>query len=862
MNPMKNNDLEKRMVLPYNVVPIRYNMYVKSNFENDTFSGKVDVLLKVNEECGVFYFNSIGLNLGGLHVLHEGKEISARMSEEEEEERVKVVLDENLEKGWNVKFSIAFDGEVAKNMKGYYISRYLSEAGRKKMFSTHFEPTAARYAFPCWDQPDMKAVFSITLNVPKDLIALSNSSIKSIEDGENGEKVIAFEDTPSMPTYLVAYVVGELEGIHSKGKGKTGLDISVYSSIGESRNGQFALEVARGCIEFFEGYFGIQYPLMKLDMVAIPEFAMGAMENWGLVTYRKASLLYDESNSPVSTKKVIAETICHELAHQWFGNMVTMKWWNDLWLNEGFATWAAALGVSKLKKDIIDWDVWTSFISSDMEYGMAYDGLHSSHPIEVPVSNPNEIDEIFDGISYSKGASLIRMVEDYIGHSTFMKGIKLYLERNKYGNAETDDLWGILEEVSQKRVRIMMRRWTGTEGFPLLKIEEDGDDLIITQERFLLGDKEEGGDLWFIPLKINFFEGDHVKTKTYEFSDGKELRIKRESERYKINEEGVGFYRVLYSSGRPLQNIVEMIKENKLSPRNKLNFINDAFQLAIGTYWSSYIPLSLSNYFKDEENYDVMSSVLEGLNEMKSIFYNDDENRIKIEELILSLVGERAKRIDLRNPGITLNEISLNATILGSAVANNDGEVIGTLLGRFDAYMEDKGTVHPVFRSALLSAVIKSNSNGVLRRIYSLYHDSKTLDDEKRIILLALGLTPCPINFMFLLNELNGERIKLQDRIYLYNSLVSNYLRRDETIKFTIENFGVIRDEYDGNYPLFSYIVETVFSVVSSGEIYNEVVEFLGGLKDTEGYKRAVDESLVRARIRNTFRLRQSNLNG
>jgi len=284
-----------------------------------------------------------------------------------------------------------------------------------------------------------------------------------------------------MSTYLLAYTIGEFDFIEQKSK--NGVQVRVYTPVGKTEQGEFALDVAVRCLDFYEEYFKIRFPLPKVDLIAIPDFDAGAMENWGLITYREIALLFDPQNSSSLAKQWIAMVVCHELAHQWFGNLVTMKWWDDLWLNEGFACFMQHFSVSHIMPEL---NIWEQFIP-DYSNVLSLDSLHNSHPIQVPVNHPNEIAEIFDAISYKKGASVIRMLYNFIGNENFQKGMHHYLNKFAYKNTVTDDLWNSLEEASNQPIRSMMNSWVKKKGYPIINVttRQDGSNRIISSDRVL-----------------------------------------------------------------------------------------------------------------------------------------------------------------------------------------------------------------------------------------------------------------------------------------------------------------------------------------------------------------------------------------
>ncbi|KAM0675733.1 hypothetical protein GVAV_000508 [Gurleya vavrai] len=937
-----------RKVLPAQITPIEYMLLLDTDTEKETFSGSLTITMLVTEPTKNIILNSTDLNINKIKI--NEKQVDFNIKDDN------LIINYEVFPG-NYLVSILYDGKISKEMNGYYISR-----GDDPMFSTHFEPTSARSAFPCFDQPDMKAVFRIMLLLPGKLVGLSNCEveheIKNIKDLLNekedknqikknflfekktndesefsfnesilkntkNEKLLIFKKSPIMSTYLVAWVIGNISYIERISDYEPKIKMRVYSAKEDVKNGKYALDVAHDCIKIFQDYFKIDYPLEKLDMVGIPEFAMGAMENWGLITYRKSSLLYDEKKSPLTTKKNVAETVCHELAHQWFGNLATMKWWNDLWLNEGFATWAAALGVSNLSKDLVDWDIWTAFISSDVEYGMGYDSLNSTHEIQIEVNDPEDIDQIFDGISYSKGASLIRMIEDYIGADKFRNGLSNYLKRFEYGNAETNDLWNELEKASGKdNITEMMNYWTRRKGFPLIRIEENNNFLNLTQERFYLikdykkedlkgnNERKEGDNKeddkkevdkkedfirnddkkedhekeneldknnlknneiieknnqdeleetnWTIPVRVNFIKENNNSPKKiksqnpflFELTEKQSIgQIEKISDVYKLNDDGIGFYRVLYKNE---ENIIKLLKDSKLSSKNRLNLMNDLFQLSIGSYIKYETPIQASLNFKNENNCDVLFSVLGGLSEIKGIFYDVDDKKKELSEIMLDLVKERVDEIDLKNGGKDANEVSLNTSIINTAVSNDDKNTIEKLFNLFEDYKKDNSIIHPSFRKAMFTSLIKKNEENIFGELWNIYKN-ESADDVKNNILLALGNTVNEKEISFLLNEFLGKTIKMQDKIYLISSLMGNFEKRNEIIDFVIDKYDDISKMFDKHSSLFAYVIERVFSCIADSKRRQKSVELFRKYK-IKSYERAVEKSLERSAVKINFR--------
>lgn len=515
----------------YDFEPLHYDLEFEPNLEKSVFSGRASIRARctggpartIEMDCAEIDVRSCRVRVvrqkGARGRLHTGEPIEiprSSLSTNEKKERLVIRLPRSVVLGGGsvggrgrqragcsqVIIDLEFDGVLNDRLLGFYRSRSSSSsssAGSDKktsyMATTQFEASDARRAFPCWDVPSAKATFGIRITVPGPRYsAVSNMPVSQVRrDPLSARRTFCFAATPTMSTYLVYLGVGEFayvqdsggsERRRKKGNGEDTIIRVITAKHVNRRLARFALKCARTLLGLYESYFGIAYPLPKLDLIAVPDFAAGAMENWGAITFRENLLLYDPKKSSTRTKQLVAEVISHELAHQWFGNLVTMRWWNDLWLNESFATFMATKLLDRMYPE---WDMWGQFLTDAMRTGMDLDSMRSTHPIDVEVASPSQIREIFDPISYDKGGCVLRMLEQYVGGGSFRKGLRLYLRKFKYGNAEGADLWRCIEAESGKPVSRMVRSWLTTPGFPVvhLSLKGNGSKLHARQERYV-----------------------------------------------------------------------------------------------------------------------------------------------------------------------------------------------------------------------------------------------------------------------------------------------------------------------------------------------------------------------------------------
>ena len=474
--------------LPEFIKPVRYDIELTPNLTSLWVKGIEKFFFTVSEETNFIVFHSKNIDISS-RTINERLKVE-RMLEYPQREQVYLETDEYMVPGVTYALRLKFSYMLSSYLEGFYYSEYVDKAGNhKKIASTHFEPTYARRAFPCFDEPHLKAKFLMTITHDRDLVAFFNTQKNFHDDvrGKPDQIRDEFEESVEMSTYLVAFVVCDFDVV-SKISGKN-VNVSVIAAKDKIQQADFALQAATNLMDFYDDFFGVAYPLEKQDLIAIPEFGAGAMENWGLITFRETSLLFSPEETGAKAKQWITEVIAHELAHQWFGNLVTPKWWSDLWLNEGFASWMEYIGVDHLRPE---WRMMDQFFLDIVAPALDLDSLTTSHPISVEVKDPKEIEAIFDTISYKKGASIIHMLERVVGEQTIRSGLSRYLKRHEFSNAVTNDLWTAISDAwsSNKRynftVQELMDGWTLQMGYPLIVFDQQNDTNIYTirQERY------------------------------------------------------------------------------------------------------------------------------------------------------------------------------------------------------------------------------------------------------------------------------------------------------------------------------------------------------------------------------------------
>lgn len=761
-----------RDVLPSNVIPRHYDLSFEPNFETFKYDGSCSIDLDVVEDSQTISLNTLKLDLKSTTISADGAVINDKpeTSYDAAKQITHIKIGKEIPAGAKVKLHQTFTGTLNDDMAGFYRSSYTGPDGKPAyIVGTQMEATDARQAFPCFDEPALKATFTITLIADEDMTCLSNMDVASettVDSRMTGgkRKAVKFNKTPVMSTYLVAFIVGKLKSISTD---SFRLPIKTWVTPDQDEeHGKFSVELAARTLAFYEKTFGIEYPLPKMDMVAVPDFSSGAMENWGLVTYRVVDVLLNEKTSSTSTKERVAEVVQHELAHQWFGNLVTMDFWEGLWLNEGFATWMSWHSCDTF---FPEWKVWQTYVIDSLQAALSLDSLRSSHPIEVPVKKVDELNQIFDAISYSKGSSVLRMISKWLGEDTFLEGVRRYLKKHAYGNTKTSDLWASLTDASGRDVSAVMEAWTKKVGYPVISVTEkpETSSIVVKQNRFLrTGDVKPEEDETIFPVILglrtkNGVQRDLMLTK-------REMEIKvPDLDFFKLNADSDGIYRVAYDASRWAK-LGEAAKQGLLSVEDRAGMIADAGALSASGYSETSGTLSLLDAFDSETEYVVWAELLERVATVRAAWmFEDDATKDALEAFQLKLSSGKAHELGWKfaaSDDHTL--VQLKALLFGSAGLCGDKQIVAAaqeMFGKFAA--GDHDAIDPNIRASVFAIVVQYGGEKEWETVWDRYKNAPTAD-EKNTALRALGRSEKPELIQKTLSLLNGGKVKNQD-LYL-----------------------------------------------------------------------------------------------
>lgn len=841
--------------------PLHYKMEISCHPGEKTFAGQSSILLKLEEARSEIVLHALELEIDKAVLRNgNGRMINGSVDLDESWQIARIHLEEPAEAGrWFL--DLQFKGVLNDKLRGFYLSTYKDSSGEDKYIAvTKFEPSDARRAFPCFDEPEFKAVFELSLIVDARLTAISNSPILAEEDLGDGKKKMRFAPTIKMSSYLVAYVIGELVSSPEL-MSKSGTPIRIWSVPGKEKLSSFGLKWAKESLDYFADYFGIDYPGEKLDLVAIPDFASGAMENFACITFRETALLLDEASATGAECKRVAEVICHENAHMWFGDLVTMSWWNGLWLNEAFATFMAAKAIEKLSPE---WKFWQSF-NIEKSAAMRVDGLRNSRSIEFPVKSPEDARAMFDILTYEKGCAILRMLELFLGPELFRKGCAIYMKRHAYANTETSDLWDALETAASEAgcsvsVSQIMHGWVYQMGFPLLSVSrsaEDPQELVLHQSAFRYLQLEvPEKSLWHIPL--SYRAGKQAS------SEGEYMLVKAESETHKLagpgefflaNSGGNGFFRVEY--GDDLRTAL-FARLGELSASERFNLASDlwascqAGKLSLKAYLHD-----LQNILSCEVDNNVFLLAAGSLSYLRRVVYAESPGLAEnLESLAEVLFWEHLQTLGFEGAEAeSLEKRELRGMLFGLMGSFSVKKLFPVTEKLWQRFKEQRASIESNLLAGLVSAKAANGDMNTFLEFMELKEKARTPQEENRY-LFALAAFKQQEVLAKALELINKGAVRKQDKPLLLYSLLQNPWAGELGWSYIRDNWQALADDL----PLQAIIrlIDAVANFSGGFCRFDEISSFLqSGCSGLKGTEKALAQSLEQVAIARDFLARE-----
>lgn len=698
-------------------IPNHYNLSLRFDRPARTFEGTVTI------EGTATSTESIRLHAKELvikSVVYDGKAATFSTGENDE-----LTISHDDHRAGSHIITVTYSGTITDAMHGLYPCYYEHNGEKKELLATQFESHHAREVFPCIDEPQAKATFDVTLSTEPGVSVLGNMPIQH-QAVENDRLVTTFERTPTMSSYLVAWVIGDLQSISKKTK--RGVDVAIWATPAQTKESlDFALDIAVRSIEFYEDYFQTEYPLPKSDHVALPDFSSGAMENWGLITYREMALLADPKTTGISSRQYIATVIAHELAHQWFGNLVTMKWWNDLWLNESFATLMEYIAVDALEPE---WNMWLEFSTNENILALRRDSIDGVQPVQIDVNHPDEINTLFDGaIVYAKGARLLRMLQHYVGDKDFQTALKHYFSEHAFKNTEANDLWKAIETTSGKDISEFMSTWLSQPGYPVVRVMRDGQTIILSQEQFFVGPHQPSTRIWPIPLDSNADSIPELLTKaTMSFdSDASPLRLNQDDSAHFIT----------HYDNETFAQLLKQASNLSLSPLSRLQLLHETTLLARSGLLATAQLLPAIKAYKNEPSEPVWGILFIALSELRKFVESNEKAEKRLRQLSAQVAATEYGRLGWQpRPGESEDDTKLRATILSLVLYGELPDAIEQAQSIYATNALDE--IEPEIRPLIISTVARYGDGKVVDDLMSAYTSTASSDLQMDI---AIGVT-------------------------------------------------------------------------------------------------------------------------
>ncbi len=804
--------------------PEHYELSLTINRQARTFSGTV-AINGVANSTGSLWVHAKDLVISDCVV--NGKTADFLLGKDDELE-----IKASLEAGQSATVVLGFSGTISDQMHGMYPSYFKHDGESKELIATQFESHHAREVFPCIDEPEAKATFNVILTTEQDVTVLGNMPIKH-QAKEDQQLVTTFDTTPRMSTYLLAWVVGELHSVSAKTK--DGVEVNVWATPAQTpKSLDFALDIAVRTIEFFDEYFGVPYPLPKSDHVALPDFSSGAMENWGLITYREIALLADPASTSISSKRYVATVITHELSHQWFGNLVTMKWWNNLWLNESFANLMEYIAVDALHPE---WEIWLEYSSHESIMALRRDAIDGVQAVQTEVNHPDEISTLFDGaIVYAKGGRLLRMLQQYIGQDAFRSGLRAYFQKYAYKNTEGDDLWAEFSVASGKDIASFMNTWVSQPGYPVVHIDETG----LRQEQFFVGAHEPSDKKWPIPL-----EPSSPSTPPLMETVSMNATV-QPGERLNVGDTA---HFITHYPKDYLAALVEEIQAGKLSPIDRLQLLHEQTMLARGSIISSAELLPLIQAYSAETVESVWDIIALAIGELKKFVDGDKDAESQLRELSRSIAEREYDRLGWNQiEGESDTDTRLRATILGMTLYGEDKKAIEAA---HSLYLEGIDSLDPELRGLIISSEVRHfETPELIKTLIELYRTTPSSDIQLDI---CSGLTssknPVTIQHLLLIIK-DSSIIRSQDTFRWFVYLIRNRDSRNDTWKWLTESWDWVEKTYGGDKSFDDFPRYAATGLASRTQL-GEYIDFFTPMMEIPALKRVIQLGIseIEARV-------------
>ncbi|KAH7103952.1 leucyl aminopeptidase [Auriculariales sp. MPI-PUGE-AT-0066] len=871
--------------LPTTLKPLHYDLVVSTDLEAQTFQGIVSIQLHVVDETSDVVLNARDLDVGSASIISDSSTLAQTSATlDNTKGRLTISFAQKLAKDSKVTLRIPYSGNLKITSTGYYVSPYEID-GDVCLDS----PTAARRAFPCWDEPLLKASFTLTMishpettnlgNMPADteLIYPANGKCSSPEAADLSDvfaelkltgqsyKVTTFQPTPLMSSYIVAFANGNFKYVESSytsplsGKMRP---LRVYTTANNIHRARFSVKLKARTLPILEQIFDIEYALPKLDTLVVPNFDAGAMENWGLITGRDSMLLLEEDKASITEKKRVVTTLCHECAHMWFGNIVTMAWWDNLWLNEGFATLMGSVlvkerlvGFLNLGARLADshpslhpeWKPNTEFINQRLLRALSLDAKRTSHPIEVPVADADKIMEIFDGLSYSKSASILRMLVGVIGEDKFLRGVSIYLKKRLYGNSVTNDLWEGIQEASGVDVPALMADWIG---FPVLSVTETPNGITVRQDRFLdTGDAtdDENKTIWHIPLQLKTTDAaGNVKIDSTLILREREAQFAFDtSTPWKINAETTGVYRVAYSLERWAKIAQDMARpDTSFTLDDRMGLVQDVFALSQAGYIKTSSALDLVTGLRNETEYLAWRSATGPLTKLADIWWEQSPELGQLNRLRASLLKPLVDRLGYEfTSKEDVDTAQLRAHAISQCIAGEDQGVIAKLKAVYEEYTKagDLSSIPGDIKRDTLATAVRHGGETEWEHMKSLYLDPSSSSSVRLAAISACCSTQDPklLGAVFVLLQ---EQARDADWIDFFMELASNRASRRMVWDFMTSNYGSIKAKFENTFT-WSILIRLSFMYFTTEEDAVTVEAFFKE-KETKKFEMALNQGL------------------